>query len=79
MSSVFKIGEHLAVHIPQHIVERLGIVEGSEVEVTLNPETGAIMVRNAAIELNGVDQEFVQHIDEFIEQYRPALEALARR
>ena len=79
MSKVFRAGDELAIHIPQGIVKQLGFTEGSEVEVTISPENQRILDKIAALELSGIDPEFMRHIDDFIERYRPALKALAKR
>ena len=51
-----------------------------EVEVELNRADSEIVIRpTRSLETAGVDQEFVRQVHEFIEQYRPALEALARK
>lgn len=38
----------------------------------------ASTIEKDLVEAMGVDDEFVRQVDEFIEQYRPALEALAK-
>jgi hypothetical protein len=37
-----------------------------------------IVITPASLSLPGIDETFVQQVSEFIEQYRPALEALAK-
>lgn len=76
---VFRSGNSLAVTLPPETLARLGITEGSRVEINEDAEGGSIIITPAAIDLDGVDEAFVRLIDEFIEQYRPALEALAKR
>lgn len=76
---IFRSGNSLAVTLPPDALARLGIVEGSEVEVTEDPERGALLVTPAEAELADIDPEFARHVAEFVERYRPALEALAKR
>lgn len=76
---VFRSGTSLAITLPPEMIARLGITEGSEVEVTEASDLGGIIVAPAGTELQGVDQHFARHVDGFIEQYRSALEALAKR
>lgn len=37
-------------------------------------DTAELLVKHPEI-----DEEFIKHVDEFVERYRPALEALAKR
>lgn len=77
---VFRSGNSLAVTLPPDAMARFGIGEGSEVAVEEDAEHGGILITPTALDLAaGIDPEFVKLVDEFIEQYRPALEALARR
>lgn len=76
---VFRSGNSLAVTLPPDAMKRFGIIEGSEVEVTEDEEHGGILVTPAAVDLAGIDPEFARHVAEFVERYRPALEALAKR
>jgi hypothetical protein len=48
---------------------------GDEVTVVADPESGRIIVTPTA--LPGVRAGFVERVDRFIEDYRPALETLA--
>ena len=43
-----------------------------------NPCHGWIVVAPSATEAEGVDAEFAKQVADFIDQYRPALEALAK-
>jgi putative addiction module antidote len=76
---VFRSGNSLAVTLPPDAMARLGIVEGSEVEVIEDPDRGSLIVSPVETDLAGIDLEFAQHVAEFVERYRPALEALAKR
>jgi hypothetical protein len=46
--------------------------------VALRPDLQQIVITPATLPLLDVDEVFAQQLSEFIEQYRPALEALAQ-
>jgi len=75
---VFKTGNSMVVSLPRESLEFLNLGEGSEVSVELDKERGEIIITPASRALPGVDQEFGRQVAEFIEQYRPALEALSK-
>ena len=76
---LFKSGNSIVVSLPSIFLRLLNLDEGSEVSVRLHKERCVIVVAPASRELPGVDAEFGRQVAEFIEQYRPALEALAKR
>lgn len=75
---IFRTGNSLVVSLPRESLQNLGLVEGSEVEIVFDEETRTIMVTPARPGLANIDETFAQQLHEFIEQYRPALEALAK-
>ena len=75
---IFKTGNSLVVSLPKESIQLLGLHEGSEVSVSVNQEDGHIIIEPATSSLAEIDEIFAQQLDEFIEQYRPALEALAK-
>ena len=76
---IFKSGNSVVVSLPRAFLQVLDLGEGSAVCVSLDKERGVIVVSPAPGALPGVDAEFGRQVAEFIEQYRPALEALAKR
>lgn len=68
----------LAVLLPEDTLERLGLSLDTEVSVTLKQELGQIIITPASLPIVGVDEDFARQVSDFIEQYRPALEALAK-
>jgi antitoxin component of MazEF toxin-antitoxin module len=68
----------MVVSLPRETLDYLELKEGSEVSVELNKDRGEIVVTPLGRDLAGVDQEFARQVAEFIEEYRPALEALAK-
>jgi putative addiction module antidote len=75
---VFKTGNSMVVSLPPETMDFLQLKEGSEVSVELNRERGEIVIAPLGRDLPGVDAEFARQVAEFIEEYRPALEALAK-
>ena len=78
LRKIFKTGNSTVVSIPREILENLGIGDGSEVSVELDPQTHQIIIRPVERPIPGIDETFARQVAEFIEEYRPALEALAR-
>jgi antitoxin MazE len=76
---IFKTGNSVVVSLPKEAIEYLQIDEGSEVNVELDRENRQIVIIPASPPLlKSVDLEFARQVAEFIEQYRPALEELAK-
>jgi putative addiction module antidote len=80
LRKVFKTGNSVVVSLPKDALELLGIQEGSEVSVDLDRDKKQVVISPIEEPLAevGVDETFAQQVSEFIEQYRSALEALAR-
>jgi antitoxin component of MazEF toxin-antitoxin module len=75
---VFKTGNSTVVSIPRGDLEFLGLVEGSDVSVELDRKRHQIIITPLEKAAPGVDETFARQVASFIEQYRPALEALAK-
>jgi putative addiction module antidote len=80
LRKIFKTGNSVVVSLPKDTLEYLQISEGSEVNVELDRDKGQIVISPAEPHpiVAGVNQEFAHQVAEFIEQYRPALEELAK-
>jgi antitoxin MazE len=76
LRKIFKTGNSMVVSLPREILEPLGVSDGSEVSVVL--EEGKIVIRPMQQTVPGVDEEFARQLAEFIDEYRPALESLAK-
>jgi len=70
---IIQIGDSIGVTIPKSIREKLNLAVGEEVEITEHKDK--IMLQKA--QSNAVDPELASWTDEFIDEYRGALEALA--
>ena len=75
---VYRTGNSVVVSLPLEALEPLGMAVGQEVSVEVDAEQKAIVIKPLHRDLAGVDEEFARQVGEFIEEYRPALEALAR-
>jgi antitoxin component of MazEF toxin-antitoxin module len=64
LRKVFRTGNSVVVSLPREALEYLDIQEGAEIEMDLA--------------VSGIDEKFALQVAEFIEQYRPALEELAK-
>jgi antitoxin component of MazEF toxin-antitoxin module len=80
LRKIFKTGHSLVVALPKDMLELLGISEGAKVSVNLDRENRRIIISPArqSLVILGVDEAFAQQVAEFVEQYRPALEALSK-
>jgi putative addiction module antidote len=74
---IFRTGNSIVVSLPREMLEAVGLEEGSEVVISADRKRRRIVVTPKAIDLSGIDEEFAGQVAEFIERYRPALEALA--
>lgn len=72
---VLKVGSSAAVTIPKKSLEELGLKPGDTVRVEIDKKRRAVIIEPAA----KIDQELVDWTKRFIEKYRPALEALAKK
>ena len=80
LRKVFRTGNSVVVSLPKDALELLGIRVGADVSVDLDRENRQIVITLAEEPLAkvGVDKAFAKQVTDFIEQYRPALEALSR-
>ena len=80
LRKVFKTGNSLVVSLPKDLLESLDMRDGTDVSVELDRQNRQILIRPAELPLaGGLSEEFARQVSEFIEQYRPALEALASK
>ncbi len=75
---IYRTGNSLVVTLPKDALDQLRMREGTEVEVQVNEEQGVLIISPAEGLLDGVDDAFASQVDHFIEEYRTALEELAR-
>lgn len=79
LRKLFKTGNSIVVSLPKDIIEPLGVSEGADVLVELDREKRQVIIRPVEQPVVGnIDAEFARQLAEFIEEYRPALEALSK-
>jgi antitoxin MazE len=79
LRKIFRTGNSMVVSIPKDILDELNLSEGEDVAVELDSRQRQIVISPVEKPLAvGVDEAFARQVDEFIKEYRPALEALAR-
>jgi putative addiction module antidote len=79
LRKIFKTGNSIVVSIPKDILEQLDLSEGEDVSVVLDREQRQIVISPVEKPLVvSVNEEFARQVNDFIEEYRPALEALAK-
>jgi putative addiction module antidote len=79
LRKVFRTGNSMVVSIPKDILDELQISEGEEVSIELDSQQRQIVISPAEKVIpRGIDEAFARQVDDFIEKYRPALDALAK-
>jgi len=80
LRKVFKTGNSVVVSLPKEALEYLDLSVGEDVALELDRDKRQIVISptKSSLEAAGVDEAFAQEIKTFIDQYRPALEELAR-
>ena len=78
---VFSVGNSKGVSIPADYLNKLDLDVGAEVEVILDEDHDRIVIEPIRKKKlpKGLDKAFVAQVNEFIEQYRPALKELAKK
>ena len=77
---VFKTGNSLVVSLPKDLLDSLGMQDGTDVSMELDRKNRQILIRPTELPLAGdLSQEFARQVNEFIDQYRSALEALSKK
>ena len=79
LRKIFRTGNSIVVSIPKAILDQLELSEGADVSVEFDIQQRQIVISPVEKSLaGGIDETFARQVDEFIKQYRPALEALAK-
>lgn len=80
LRKIFRTGNSMVVSLPKDIVEQLGMNEGADVSVELDRKNRQIVIRQVKLPIAGsIDEKFANQVAEFINEYRPALEALGKK
>ena len=80
LRKVFRTGNSVVVSLPRDVLEYLDIHEGAAIEVNLDRKNRQVIIKPIKIPLanTGIDEKFARQVAELIEEYRPALEELAK-
>jgi putative addiction module antidote len=77
---LFKTGNSIVLSLPKEVLDELGIKDGESVNLELDREQRRAIITpvEKPRTIPGVNEEFARQVDEFIQQYRPALDELAK-
>ncbi|MBI3626433.1 AbrB/MazE/SpoVT family DNA-binding domain-containing protein [Candidatus Uhrbacteria bacterium] len=76
IQKLLKVGSSAAVTIPKKSLAQLGLKVGNKVVVEVDTKTRSVLIKAPDAT---VDQDLVKWTKKFIERYRPALQALAKK
>ena len=76
---IFHTGNSVVVSLPADILETVGLNLGDAVTALADPEERRIIITPAESSLPGIRPSFLERVDRFIEDYRPALDTLAEQ
>lgn len=71
-------GDSLLLPLPAEFLAQLNLGEGDEVLVSVEADSGRLIVIPAHSLARTVDADYARQVSDFIAIYRPALEALIR-
>lgn len=77
---LFKTGNSVVLSLPREILESLGVGDGDDLSLEVDRQQRRVIISpvKEPLAAAGVDEEFARQVNEFIEQYRPALKELAK-
>ena len=75
VQKVLQIGSSAGVTLPKTLLHELGLKVGDQVQVKIDKKKKVVIIE-PNIE---IDRELLDWTERFIEKYRPALEALAKK
>lgn len=77
---LFKTGNSVVISLPREMLEELGLADGGNVSLTLDRKQRRLIIApvQKPLAVTGIDATFARQVDEFIEQYRSALNELAK-
>jgi antitoxin MazE len=77
---LFKTGNSIVLSLPREVLDDLGIKDGESVNLELDHKQRRVIITplEKPIAIAGVNEEFAHQVDAFIQQYRSALDELAK-
>lgn len=77
---LFKTGNSVVISLPKEVLDGLGVMDGENVSLEFDREQRRVILTAAqqSVQNSGVNQKFANQVNTFIDQYRTALEELAK-
>jgi antitoxin MazE len=77
---LFRTGNSVVLSLPKEVLDNLGLKDGECVNIELDRKQRRVIISpvEKPTAIAGVNEEFARQVDEFIQQYRPALDELAK-
>lgn len=77
---LFKTGNSIVISLPKEVLDELGMKDGESVNLELDREQRRVIISpvHKPVVIAGVNEEFARQVEEFIQQYRLALDELAK-
>ena len=77
---IVQTGSSLAVTLPHEVVDQFKLKKGDEVEVSVHPQTGAIIVRPGVLYFEGgkITKRFTELSKKVLARYDKAFKQLAK-
>jgi putative addiction module antidote len=77
---IVKTGSSLAVTLPKEVVEQFKLKKGDSVDVSVHPQTGAIVVRTGVRYVEGgkITRRFNARAQRVLDKYDKAFDELAK-
>ena len=77
---LFKTGNSVVLSLPKEVLDDLGVKVGESINLELDREQRRVILTPVGkpMAIAGVNEEFARQVDAVIQQYRPALEELAK-
>jgi antitoxin MazE len=77
---LFKTGNSTVLSLPKEVLDDLGIKEGERVNLEFDREQRRVIITpvEESFAIGGIDQDFARQVNDFIAQYRSALDELAK-
>jgi antitoxin MazE len=77
---LFKTGNSTVLSLPKEVLDDLGVKEGESVNLEFDREQRRVIITpvERPVAIGDVSEEFARQVDEFIQNYRSALDELAK-
>ncbi len=76
--TIARAGDRFVVELPDVMIRALHLDEGNDIDIVLHQEADQIVISPRKPDLADIDVEFAKQVADFVQKYRPALQALAR-